>query len=87
MKLESGRKHQIRVQLAAAGHPLLGDRRYAPPSVAARFERPALHAWTIALTHPVRGDELRFVAPLPGDFVRLIAELGLSVTAPPKNDA
>lgn len=87
VQLESGRKHQIRAQLAAAGHALLGDRRYAPATTAARFDRPALHAWSVALTHPVRGDELRFVAPLPDDFSRLIAGLGWQVTDLPKIDA
>ena len=87
VRLESGRKHQIRVQLAAAGHALLGDRRYASAAVARHFSRPALHAWTIAFAHPVRGDELHITAPLPADFSRLIAQLGLKVTEPPKNDA
>ena len=87
VRLESGRKHQIRVQLAAAGHALLGDRRYAPAEIAARFTRPALHAYRIAFTHPVRGDELRFSAPLPADFSRLLDQLGLTVTAASKNDA
>jgi 23S rRNA pseudouridine1911/1915/1917 synthase len=85
VRLETGRKHQIRVQLAAAGHPLLGDRRYAPPEVFARFHRPALHAWTIALTHPVRRDELRLVAPLPADMTRLLATLRIEVSALGKN--
>ena len=85
--LESGRKHQIRVQLAAVGHALLGDRRYAPPPIAQRFSRPALHAYTVAFVHPVRGDELRFTAPLPPDFAGLLRELGLRVTAAAKNDA
>ena len=86
VRLETGRKHQIRVQLAAAGHPLLGDRRYAPPGVAARFNRPALHAHTIAFVHPVRGDEVRFTAPIPTDFSALMETLGLAVTAFAKND-
>lgn len=85
VRLETGRKHQIRVQLAAAGHPLLGDRRYAPPDTAARFHRPALHAWTIALIHPVRKEELTAVAPLPADLTRLLDELGMAVTDPQKN--
>lgn len=84
--LETGRKHQIRVQLAAAGHALLGDRRYAPPAVAARFTRPALHAWTIVFVHPVRGDELRIRAPLPHDLTELLTRLELSVPAQPKID-
>ena len=86
VRLLTGRKHQIRVQLAAVHHPLLGDRRYAPTEVASRFGRPALHALAIALRHPVSHEPLRFVAPIPPDFLRLIAELGLSVTAAPGID-
>lgn len=83
--LETGRKHQIRVQLAAAGWPLLGDRRYAPPEVASRFHRPALHAWRIALTHPVRGDRCVFEAPIPSDFRGVMAALGLELKPAPRN--
>jgi RluA family pseudouridine synthase len=83
--LETGRKHQIRVQLAAVGHPLLGDRRYAPAAVAARFHRPALHAYAITLDHPVRRERLRVVAPIPPDFSRLIAELGMQLKPGGKN--
>lgn len=82
--LETGRKHQIRAQFAAAGWPLLGDRRYAPPEVAARFHRPALHAWRIALTHPVRGDARVFEAPIPSDFSAVMASLGLALKPEPR---
>ncbi len=87
VRLLTGRKHQIRVQLAAHGHPLFGDRRYAPPEVAGRFSRPALHAWRITLAHPVRRDELRWEAALPADFSELLLRLGLRVTDPEKNPA
>ncbi|MFO0751282.1 MAG: RluA family pseudouridine synthase [Myxococcota bacterium] len=91
VRIETGRKHQIRVQLAAVGHPLIGDRRYGGPRAApdARFDpradqligRVALHAWEIALRHPTRREpdaaELRFRAPIPDDFHRLCQALGL----------
>jgi 23S rRNA pseudouridine1911/1915/1917 synthase len=65
--LETGRTHQIRAQLAAAGHPLLGDRKYGGP----RGPRPALHAWRLAIAHPVGGAPLSFEAPIPEDLRRL----------------
>ena len=63
--LETGRTHQIRVHLAALGHPLAGDWLYGAPSAV----RPMLHAAEIAMTHPVSGEPLRVTAPLPDDFV------------------
>ena len=85
VRLETGRKHQIRAQLAAAGHALLGDRRYAAPAIAAAFSRPALHALRIALTHPVRAHEQAFIAPIPPDFSGLCRELGLPLKPVSKN--
>jgi len=82
--LETGRKHQIRVQLAALGHPLVGDRRYGGRDVVAtdRGDRPArrvmLHAWRLTLTHPTRGETLTFEAPIPQDFSELTRALGLA---------
>ena len=61
--LETGRKHQIRLQLSAAGHPILGDRKYG-----SRRKFPlgiALHARRLRFTHPVRGDQIELRAPLP----------------------
>jgi len=61
--LETGRKHQIRVQLAHRGHPILGDRKYG-----ARSGFPAgvaLHARRLELEHPVRKIPLMLEAPLP----------------------
>jgi len=64
--LGTGRHHQIRVQLAYYGHPVLGDRRYgstrpfAPGSI-------ALHARSLTITHPTRPDEMTFTAE-PGSY-------------------
>lgn len=77
--LETGRKHQIRAQLAAIGHPLLGDPRYGRRSPL--IARPALHAARLALEHPVRHEPLSIVAPLPPDLAELLATLRLP--APP----
>lgn len=64
-RLGTGRTHQVRVHLAAAGHPVVGDRLYGSRCPATR---PLLHASTLALPHPVTGDPLRVVAPTPPDL-------------------
>ena len=64
IQLETGRTHQIRVHLAAIGHPLAGDWLYGVASAV----RPMLHASTIELTHPLTNAPVRVTAPLPADF-------------------
>lgn len=61
--LETGRKHQIRVQLAARGFPVVGDRKYGSREPFAHGI--ALHARRLAFCHPTRGIRMEFVAPLP----------------------
>ena len=68
VRIFTGRTHQIRVHLAHAGHPLLGDALYAPAPVRARAPRQMLHAWHLAFQHPVSGEPLAFTAPPPEDF-------------------
>ena len=70
LELETGRTHQIRVHLAAIGHPILGDDLYGGPA-APGISRPALHAHTLAFDHPETGQPLRFEAEAPEDFFRL----------------
>lgn len=71
VRLESGCKHQIRVQAAAAGLPLVGDRLYNPRRRIA-FERQALHAVSLTFEHPQQGGRrLTFTAELPGDLRQL----------------
>ena len=66
LTLETGRRHQIRVQLGAAGCPIVGDKRYGAQTDP--IKRVALHASELRFTHPVTKKPMRFVSPLPGDF-------------------
>ena len=61
----TGRSHQLRVHMKHIGHPILGDRFYAPPEVITRSERLMLHAESIVLTHPYSGEELSFSVQTP----------------------
>ena len=74
LRLETGRRHQIRIQAARAGLPLIGDRKYHPHYRGA-FPRQALHAELLNLTHPEQNRNMTFTAPLPDDMRRLEAEL------------
>jgi 23S rRNA pseudouridine1911/1915/1917 synthase len=83
LRLETGRKHQIRVQAAHAGHPLIGDRTYNPayrgkdhanPPI--DFPRQALHAEVLSLEHPNQpGQRMTWTAELPKDLRQLDAVL------------
>jgi 23S rRNA pseudouridine1911/1915/1917 synthase len=75
-QLETGRTHQIRVHLSHAGHPLVGDSLYGGKSVAG-FARQALHAWKLALTHPITAEPLNWTQAPPDDFVQLCQQVGL----------
>ena len=61
----TGRSHQIRVHLQALGHPILGDRLYAPGAVCALADRLLLHACALSFTHPVSGEAARFESATP----------------------
>jgi 23S rRNA pseudouridine1911/1915/1917 synthase len=77
-RLETGRTHQIRVHLAAIGHPLVGDPAYGtrhPRGGSLAFPRQALHATRLQLTHPLTRARLRFDAAPPADFAQLLATL------------
>lgn len=87
-RLVTGRTHQIRVHLQAAGMPIVGDPLYGEPrwkgigdpeiAAACRdFPRQALHAWRVAFVHPVTGESLEIAAPVPDDLAGLLAAAGL----------
>ena len=87
VELETGRTHQIRVHLAHAGFPLVGDAVYgkrlvmpktpSPRAEAALrgFHRQALHAARLAFVHPTGGERVEFKAPLPADLRELVGAL------------
>jgi 23S rRNA pseudouridine1911/1915/1917 synthase len=80
---KTGRTHQIRVHMTAIGHSLVGDKVYRStkrqhdrlPPGAPPMARQALHAKSLAFTHPVTQERLRLEAPLPDDMQRLLAWL------------
>src|SRR5258708_17939164 len=75
--LMTGRTHQIRVHLAAIGHPLVGDWLYG----ARNAPRPMLHSLELAMTHPVSNQPLRVVSALPDDFRAEAVDRGVNVDA------
>jgi 23S rRNA pseudouridine1911/1915/1917 synthase len=82
---ETGRTHQLRVHLAALGHPIVGDQLYGSararhelPQVVRSFPRQALHAESLRFHHPVTGAEMKVTAPYPADLAQLLT---LFVTA------
>jgi 23S rRNA pseudouridine1911/1915/1917 synthase len=76
VRLETGRKHQIRVQLAQRGHPVLGDVKYGATTPFPHGV--ALHSRQLVLEHPVRKTPLRLEAPLPAAWRKcgIIVEAG-----------
>jgi 23S rRNA pseudouridine1911/1915/1917 synthase len=90
-KPQTGRTHQIRVHLAHIGHPIVADKAYsgrdrltlgdvlgdasAADADRVLIDRQALHAHTLRFQHPLTGEALELVAPLPEDFSRALAAL------------
>jgi 23S rRNA pseudouridine1911/1915/1917 synthase len=78
-KLETGRTHQVRVHMAAIGHPVVGDVRYGKGHGPARVTGLAsgrffLHAFELAFDHPADGRRVSFRAPLPEDLAAVLPD-------------
>ena len=73
IRLETGRKHQIRVHLSDLGHPVAGDKTYG--AVSGLHGQIALHASRLEFNHPVTGKRLELTSGLPTEFKRLIKSL------------
>jgi len=74
-RLETGRTHQIRVHLAAIGHPIVGDPRYRGARAKFPAPRTFLHAHRLSFDHPVSGERVTFDSPLPDDLAQVLARL------------
>jgi 23S rRNA pseudouridine1911/1915/1917 synthase len=75
----TGRTHQIRVHLAAVGHPILGDGRYGgggDDAAALGLHRPFLHSWRIAFAHPRTGERIERESALPEDLRAALERVG-----------
>jgi 23S rRNA pseudouridine955/2504/2580 synthase len=89
VRIETGRTHQIRRHLQAAGHPVAGDHRYGdfPFNRVAKtrwgLRRMFLHAWKLELPHPVESRVLRLSAPVPAELREVLAKMNLPAPADP----
>jgi 23S rRNA pseudouridine1911/1915/1917 synthase len=70
VRLETGRKHQIRVHLAERGHTILGDKSYG--STSNPIGRLCLHATRLVFEHPLQKKTMTFNSPMPAEFHRLV---------------
>ena len=80
VRLETGRTHQIRVHMAAVGHPCVGDATYgADPAMSARtgLIRQWLHARELGIAHPITGEHMVFTSDYPDDLVHALDALRL----------
>lgn len=75
----TGKTHQIRVHAYAMGHPLVGDILYSAPPTQL-IARPALHALSLTITHPITGEAMTFAAPYPEDFSQALQALETGVS-------
>lgn len=70
LKLQTGRKNQLRVHCSEAGFPIVGDKKYG--SASNPIKRLCLHAQSVSFTHPALGKRMHFEVPLPEGFDRLV---------------
>jgi 23S rRNA pseudouridine1911/1915/1917 synthase len=81
IRLETGKRNQIRIQARLHGHALVGERLYAPRAATAApipFARQALHAYRLSFDHPTTGRRVTVEAPLPLDLEELVARLRIT---------
>ncbi len=71
LRLETGRTHQIRIHMKYLGFPLIGDYLYNPDMEF--ISRQALHSYRLRFAHPITGERMTFIAPLPEDMLRVLA--------------
>ncbi len=76
IKPVTGRTHQIRVHLAASGHPIVGDSRYGAKMGKRRCPRLFLHAFRLGFIHPETHESMIFRSPLPEDLEKFLVNLG-----------
>lgn len=81
VSLETGRTHQIRVHMASIHHPVTGDPVYGSSKPALGLEGQALHGYCLELRHPVTGEAMRFISPLPVYFDRTLKQLAPGIAA------
>jgi 23S rRNA pseudouridine1911/1915/1917 synthase len=74
-RLETGRTHQIRVHLAALGHPIVNDPLYGRPDSRLPLPGQALHAWKLEFKHPVTKEYLAFEVEPPADYLAALTFL------------
>lgn len=72
LNLETGRTNQIRVHMASIGHPVIGDRKYGNGNESSPIDRLCLHARVLEFIHPMTERKVRFEAPMPKEFLRVM---------------
>lgn len=72
LNLETGRTNQIRVHMASMGHPVVGDRKYGHGNESSPIDRLCLHARVLEFIHPMTEKKVRFEAPMPKEFTRVV---------------
>lgn len=74
LRLDTGRRNQIRVHLRELQHPVVHDPMYGYKEDAAPIHRLALHAFRLCFRHPITGKKMEFETPIPPSFMRLMAD-------------
>ena len=89
--IKTGRTHQIRVHLADAGHPILGDAKYgdfdinkglAKINQGSALRRMFLHAWRLGFDHPASGERMLIESPLPSELQTFLEGRGSDPSTP-----